>query len=641
MPTLAANDLVYGLKSASDPQMSPDGEWVVYGVSETDAETHKRSNHLWISRLDGSEARQLTYSGEQNGSARWSPDGRSLAFTSDRDGKQALYLLSLAGGDPRRLVTHSNGIGLPSWSPDGTTLTYTAEIDPEHSDDEDPAKDAPAPVRVTNRLDYKYDGRGFLGEKRGRVFAYDLGADQERAVTTERDEYFNPRWSPDGRWLGALQSAVDTGRVRVTVIDPETGEARFGPFSGIAPEAWVWTPDSRRIIFSHQPEGRIQPQFSAFDPESGGVTQVTLEFGLQPPFDPLVPVWLDDHRLLIPVVSHASGALAVLDTRTGEVSEEMRWDAEHDWFSTDAAGRYVAQVRQSLNTKDEVVIHDRETGETRQITRLNDAAVAAFRGMEHERFSVERNGHAIDAWLFKPADFDESKQYPLVIDIHGGPAWWWGFRFEYLHRMLTSRDILVLVANPRGSASYGDDFVQAVVKDWGGEDYLDLMAVVDEVITRPFVDPELTGVYGYSYGGFMTSWVIGHTDRFKAAAIGAPVSDLVSFFGTSDIGPVWGPIQFGGTPWENRDWYLEHSPVTHLHKATTPSLILVSEGDDRCPIGQAEQVFATLKKIGVEAEFVRYPGGSHGMPWVGHPAYMVDYHERICAWFEQRLQPAT
>jgi dipeptidyl aminopeptidase/acylaminoacyl peptidase len=639
MSALTGKDLVYGFKSATDPQISPDGRWIVYGVTETNAETHKRTSHLWISRLDGSEARQLTSAGEQNGSARWSPDGRSLAFTSDRDGKQALYLLSFDGGDPRKLVTHPHGIGTVSWSPDGATLAYTGTVDPERADDDEPDEHEPAPVRFTNRLDYKYDGRGYLGDRRGQIFLYDLEADEERRLTTDPDEYISPRWSPDGRRLAAMQSAADVGLLRLTVIDAATGESRFGPFGGIAPEAWVWSADSNRVLYSIQLDGRVQSQFVSFDAVSGEITPVTTDLDILPPFDPAHPQWLDDRgrQLLMPIISRASSALAVLDVETGAVSEEVRWDAEHDWFSTDPAGRFVAQVRQAFNTKDEVVIHDRETGATRQLTHLNDGKLAELPGMDHERFSIERNGHIIDTWLFKPAGFDPGKQYPLVIDIHGGPAWWWGFRFEYLHRLLTSRDILVLVANPRGSMTYGGEFAQAVITDWGGEDYLDLMAVVDEAVSLPYVDAERTGVYGYSYGGFMTSWIIGHTDRFKAAVIGAPVSDLISFFGTSDIGPIWGPIQFGGTPWDQRDWYLEHSPVTHLHKATTPSLILVSEGDDRCPIGQAEQVFATLKKVGVEAEFVRYPGGHHGFAWVGHPLYMADFHDRICNWFEQRL----
>jgi dipeptidyl aminopeptidase/acylaminoacyl peptidase len=203
--------------------------------------------------------------------------------------------------------------------------------------------------------------------------------------------------------------------------------------------------------------------------------------------------------------------------------------------------------------------------------------------------------------------------------------------------MLVSNGFLVVFANPRGSSSYGRRFTQQVVGDWGGEDFQDLMAVVDEVLTRPYADPERTGIFGYSYGGFMTSWTIGHTDRFKAAVCGAPVFDLESQYGTSDIGHVWGALQWEGKPHESRDWYTAHSPATFAHRATTPTLILHAEGDIRCPIGQGEQMYATLKAAGCETEFVRYPGGSHLFLWGGEPTYVEDFFRRTLDWFRCHL----
>jgi dipeptidyl aminopeptidase/acylaminoacyl peptidase len=230
-------------------------------------------------------------------------------------------------------------------------------------------------------------------------------------------------------------------------------------------------------------------------------------------------------------------------------------------------------------------------------------------------------------------------RYPLVLDIHGGPNSFYGYDFNAIRQALAAAGFAVLYCNPRGSGSYGRAFTQAVTGDWAGEDYLDLIAVVDAAVAdeRFQVDPNRLGVYGYSYGGYMTSWIIGHTDRFTAAVIGAPVVDLVSFYGTSDIGHLFGPKQIGGTPWTNFDEYVERSPITYLHKATTPSLIIHGEADDRCPIGQGEQCFVALLENGCEVEFVRYPGGAHTLLRTGFPAHREDVLARITGWFGAHL----
>jgi dipeptidyl aminopeptidase/acylaminoacyl peptidase len=276
-----------------------------------------------------------------------------------------------------------------------------------------------------------------------------------------------------------------------------------------------------------------------------------------------------------------------------------------------------------------------------QITSHNKELFEKFPSGQMERMAVERNGFEIEAWIIKPADFDPNKQYPLVLDIHGGPNGAYFPAWSALQQLTAGNDFVVVFSNPRGSNTYGGDFTRAVTKDWGGEDYLDLMAITDKACELPYVDAERTGVFGYSYGGYMSSWIIGHTDRFKAAVIGAPAVDLFSMFGTSDISWFWGAFQWGGDPWDRYEFYRERSPITYLHNATTPSLILQAEGDIRCPIGQGEMLFATLRKQGVESEFVRYPGGDHLFFLYGEPTYAVDFQERMIAWFKKHLgEPA-
>ncbi len=643
---LTVQKLVYGLKQASDPQFSPDGAWVVYGVATTDEETGKPESQLWLSRRDGSEKRQLTFAGKGNGAARWSPDGRAITFVSDRDGGAALYRLSLDGGDPQQLVKHKNGIGPVETSPDGKTLAYVAVIDPEHPDDEERDKNAPEPIKATDRIDYKQDTRGYLGEKRGQVFVYDLATGEERQLTDDRQDHVNPRWSPDGKTL-AVQQLLSNGFIsRLRLIDVASGESRFVLDRGGLIGTWAWSPDGSQLIVSADLDRSLQQEIHLQRTDSDGADQITRDLqgspsmSMSPVSAPAHPVWLDDRRALYLMASKGRTGLFQVDTETGEGSEETIWNATRGGFNTDASNRYVAQVVSAFDAVGEVVIHDRETGKTAQITDLNTELLKQSPPAQWERFDVTRGKYTTEAWLLKPANFDENKQYPMILDIHGGPNGWYGYDFDKLQQLLASNDIIVVFSNPRGSGSYGGDFTRQVGGDWGGEDFLDLMAVADEAIKRPYIDPERTGVYGYSYGGYMTSWVIGHTDRFKAAVIGAPAVDLISMFGTSDISHVFGPQNWGGNPWENRDWYIDRSPITHLHKATTPSLILHAEGDIRCPIGPGELTFATLKKIGVEAEFVRYPGGDHLFFLKGEPRYIADFHERILAWFKRFLGEA-
>ena len=306
----------------------------------------------------------------------------------------------------------------------------------------------------------------------------------------------------------------------------------------------------------------------------------------------------------------------------------------HSGLSADAARRYFVQSASSLESTGDLSVYDRTTDSARFVVSPNQAVLAETPMAEWEKFEVERGKFMIDAWLLKPPGFDPAKRYPVVLDIHGGPNSWYGYGFNPMQQALAAAGFLVVFSNPRGSGSYGRMFTQQVIRDWGGEDYRDLMAVVDAVLERPYADGDRVGVYGYSYGGFMSSWIIGHTERFKAAVIGAPVVDLVSFFGTADIGHTFGEMQIGGMPWEDVEEYRFRSPLTYLHDTKTPVLILHGEQDDRVPISQGEQLFMTLAETGCEVEFVRYPEGSHAsVTRVGYPAHREDYLTRLTGWF--------
>ena len=271
----------------------------------------------------------------------------------------------------------------------------------------------------------------------------------------------------------------------------------------------------------------------------------------------------------------------------------------------------------------------------RQLTRCSQEYLAEHPPASMEKFSVERDDWEIECRLWLPPGFDQGQHYPLVLDIHGGPNGAFYDSFAPVQQVLAGAGYLVLTVNPRGSSTYGQDFMMSVLEDWGGEDYLDLMAAVDEVAARPYVDGARLGVHGYSYGGYMSAWIVGQDHRFKAAVVGAPCIDLYSMYGTSDIGVSFGEDQWGGNPVDAAQKLIERSPIAYAANVDTPVLLLHGEADLRCPVSQSEEYFVLLKRLGKAVEFVRFPGCNHVFLRMGHPKMREEYLARTLAWFQR------
>ncbi|MGI8476606.1 MAG: prolyl oligopeptidase family serine peptidase [Thermomicrobiales bacterium] len=637
--------LVYEMVTAADPRVSPNGKLVVYTLVTADAATARVERQLRLCDTDGGNARALTLAGTSNSSPRWSPGGGTIAYLSDRAGGTGIFVLPMDGGDPIKVTRHDVGIGGLAWSPDGRSLAYTVLVDPANPDEAARPVNFPAPIRVTRRSDYKQDtdNRGFLGDLRSHLWVVEVETGERRCLTDGPTDHLHPAWSPDGRLIAvqlpnrnhicAQLGIVPAAGGGVTVIGPELGVI----------EAWAWSPGGDRILLAGDTERSWQNDFFIYEAKSRELKRLTTDLECLPSYSwslyvpPAQPVWLNDREALFAATLHGSGGLFRIDTANGHVRHEHDFHAQISGFGIDEAHRVVAVGSSAPEHAGEIVVFDRGPGAERRISGHNDAVLRKAPPAAVERFQIERGSLTIDCWLLKPHGFDPGKRHPLVIDVHGGPNWWYGDDFGPIRQLLASHGYLVVYANPRGSTSYGREFAQLVTRDWGNEDFQDLMAAVDTVLERPYADRGRTGIYGYSYGGFMSSWTIGQTDRFKAAVIGAPVFDLESFYGTSDIGYVWGVQQFGGTPHEIPEWYRTHSPSTHAHRATTPTLILHGEADERCPIGQGEQLYTALQDAGCEVEFVRYPGQSHLFLWEGEPSYVADFYARTLAWFEGRL----
>jgi dipeptidyl aminopeptidase/acylaminoacyl peptidase len=641
---LTPKTLIYGFTTAGDAQIAPDGKQILYTLSQTDAETKKKTSQIWLCGIDGSAPRQVTHTGERNTLGRWSPDGAWIAFVSNRASEAGIYVLPVAAsGEARELTTHQQPINDLAWAPHGSTIAYTTAYDPENPNEDDPPKDAAPKVRVTRRIDYKQDNRGYLNDVRTQIFLVDVASGERRRLTSDPVDYEVPRWSPNGQWLTARVPNRNGMCSQLALIAVETGAQKLlGVETGVV-SVWAWSPDSARIVFAGDTAQTWQTDFFMCDTANETITPITTDLQCLPAagfpgiIPPSQPVWIDDHTVLFHGVRAGASGLYLLDSRTGDVEQIHGWQAMNTGMSVDAANRYVVQDYLSLDQQGEIVVFDRATGTSTVITNYSAPVLATTPPAQWERLDVQRGEFTIEAWLLKPHDFDPAKRYPVVLDIHGGPHGFYGYSMAPLQQCLATHGFLVVYANPRGSGSYGRHFTQQVSGDWGGEDYLDLMAVVDTVVALPYADAERTGIYGYSYGGYMTAWTISQTQRFKAAVCGAPCFDLESMFGTSDIGHTFGVLEWSGQPHESREWYETHSPATYAHQTRTPTLIIHGEADERCPIGQGEQMFMALKLAGCEAEFARYPGGSHLFLRGGPPEHREDFLTRSLGWFKHHL----
>jgi len=639
--------LTYDLKTVVDPQISPDARQVLYTLAEADPATKRQTSQLWLCDINGGNPRRLTWIGERNSGGRWSPDGTMIAFVSDRPGQQqhAIVVMPMAdAGEARELTRHRQGIEALTWSPDSTRLAYTTYFDPANPT-ETPLADGAAPrVRVTRRSDYKQDNRGYLGERRQQLFIIAVREGARQQLTQEPVDHHFPQWSPDGRWLAAQVPNRNGMYSQLVLVDTTTGARMLvGPRDG-AVGSWSWSPSGERLIFTGDTSASPQHDFFSYDIATYAIRRLTEGLasapvegaaGLTPSS---VPIWLDDRQVLFHSVRGGASGLEVIDAETGTIEVLRRGQALHTGFSVDRDRRYVVQAQTTPTSSGQLVLHDLDADRMTTIVDPNAAVLRDNPPARWERFTISRSTETIEAWLLTPPDFDPDKRYPLILDIHGGPAGFYGYGFTPLQQCLATHGFLVVYANPRGSTSYGRDFATAVYDDWGGEDYRDLLAVVDAVLERPYADPERTGIFGYSYGGYMVAWLITQTARFNAAVCGAPVFDMESKWGTSDIGYSGNARQWGGAPWENRAFYETRSPSHFVQRVVTPTLIVQGEADERCPVGQGEQMFMSLLNVGCEVEFARYPGGFHSFPRTGPPEHREDFLARTLAWFQTHLR---
>ena len=639
---------VYELVWVADARITPDGRSAAVAVRQVDREQNAYRSAIWLVPLDGSEARRLTSGQKLDMEPRISPDGTRLAFVSDRESKaRQLYVLPLAGGEASKLTDVEEDVTEVSWSPDGSRLTFSSRVrDPEYAEEDERRR----PPRRFKRLQYKLDNVGWIGDRRRHVFVVAAdGSGEAKQLTFGDFEDQYPAWSRDGRRIAFASAREDDWDIQLIrdlyLVDADGGE----PVRLTGGDAWYeapsFSPDGSRVACRVRLGGWDYPkhgQIAVVDVSTGArrVLTESLDRNCMPYPEIREPVW-DGDSILFSVEDHGNDPLYRV-ARDGAGTPEPVVTGELRVTMYDAAAGEVIHVAATPTVPAELY-----SGK-RRLTEFTNDFRAGRPLAEPERFTARSpDGSEVEAWVVRPPDFQEGRRYPVLLIIHGGPYTQYGNGFFDEVQVYARGGYVVLFSNPRGSSGYGEEWGRAIRgpgdggSGWGSVDYEDLMAVVDEALRRfDFCDGERLGVLGGSYGGYMTSWIVGHTKRFRAALSERAVNNLISEFGSSDLG--WFSRAYTGVwPFEDLQPFIEQSPTTYATNITTPLLILHSEQDLRCNIEQGEHLFSILRILGREVEMVRFPAESHELTRSGAPVHRVQRFETVLDWFGRYLAPGS
>ena len=588
--------------------------------------------------------------GPTDGSPSFSPDGETIAFLRpDKKGRAQIWTISASGGEARQVTCMPSAVSDFAWSPTSNALAFVADVDPDRPpDDHDYTKDPR--VRIVRRITYRADTVGWKGDAHRQIFVTGAAGGKPRQLTDGDWDSSGPVWSPGGSRI-AFISARRPDRELVPyneayVVPAAGGEAVCWSQGLSSVGAMVWSPDGDRmaVVGSDDDEISAMWQGSLFVIQPGVGPKRLIDDSVKPAsgLPPTAPApelrWTEDQRLIFLADSKGESFVCQLSMDGGDLQRLTEGGVQYGSITIDEKSGTAVTLATSPSSPGDLHLVDLSSGSSKQLSHDNREYLEEHPPAMMKKTSLRRVGMEIQSRMLLPPDFDEGRKYPMVVDIHGGPHGAFYDAFSPTEQILATAGYIVLGVNPRGSSTYGAEFLTAVLRDWGGEDYLDIMASVEEASALPYVDQERLGVHGYSYGGFMSSWIIGHDTRFKAAVVGAPCIDLTSMYGTSDIGVSFGERQWGGTLKDSTQVYLEHSPISYADKVETPVLLLHGEADHRCPIEQSEQYFVSLRRLGKEVELVRFPGCSHLFLRLGHPKMREEYLARTLGWLDKYLK---
>jgi len=697
-------DDLYQLGWLEDPRFSPDARQVAFVRVSVDRVGNCYRHAIWLAPVDGGPARRFTAGVKSDTTPRWRPDGRRLAFCSNRaDDATQIYTIELAGGEARKLTSLPYGASAPAWSPDGRRIAFLGRASAPERDTEDSRDPAPEPAddwdrehaearrkhteqqrfdpRVLTRLPYR-GGTAFFDDRRNHIYVIDLPDDDEDPPPTPRRltdgdwHYSAPVWMPDGQSIlttATRDPEADSifayyDLLRVPVPAEGRGEATRlteAGFSYYDPEP---SPDGRLIALRRLPEDRPLAAgariavLSADGPSAGsGGAGSPHDLTAETDLSAERHRWLPDGAGLL-YTAGWRGEEPIFRVMIEDKETGRQGDKEMSALPVslapclpvfEAHGRIISEFDIGLDGSVAFVAGApgnpcdlflrRPDGQELQLTRINHKLLADRTIAPSEELIYRApDGREVQAWLLYPPGFDAAKKYPLAVHIHGGPHVMWGPGLRSMWhewQANAARGYVVLFCNPRGSEGYGEYWRDAIHASWGMADAPDILAGIDATIARGGIDPARIAVTGGSYGGYMTAWLIAHSDRFACAVSARGVYNLLSEHSTSDAHELI-EFEFDGYPWEQYEKLWQHSPLAHAHKINTPLRILHSEQDYRVPISEAEQLFAILRRRKQVVEFVRYPREGHELTRSGEPRHRADHMERTLEWFDRYCKPS-
>ena len=627
------------MKNVSAVRVSPDGSKIVYTVREA-IMTDDRSeyvNQIYLTDVSGKNTVKLTKGDRNNANPRWSPDGNRIAFTSNRDGKNNLYILPVHGGESERLTDVKTGVGDFDWSPDGKMIAYTMSDHPSAA--EEKAKKA--------KDDWYFMDENY---KQGRLYILWLnekdtaGKQKTLQLTSENRHIADFDWSPDSKSIVFTHAASprvnDNVYSDVSLVNIITGKVEPIAATGASESDAMFSPDGRSIAYfvSEEPVvwgGRTIVRIVQVS--GGGSTELA-----GTPNEPGILLgWSADGKFIYTGEAHHT--LFNVYKLSTDGKDVKLWNTSSNdlisGLSLNSSGSHFGFVSQSTSRPGDAYISSTTSFTPVKISNVNPD-IASYPVPRTEVITwTSFDGKEIEGLLTYPLNFEKGKKYPLILNIHGGPAGVFSQSFTaanggaYPVAAFAEKGIFVLRPNPRGSTGYGLDFRLANQRDWGGGDYKDLMAGVDHVLAMGNVDKDRLGVMGWSYGGFMSSWIVGHTDRFKVASIGAPVVDLAAQNMTDDIAGFL-PSYMKKQPWEDWDVYAQHSPLRYVQNVKTPVLLQHGEADIRVPFSQGVMFYNALKRRDVPVRFLVLPRQPHGPV---EPKMTMKVMQTNLQWMEQYL----
>jgi dipeptidyl aminopeptidase/acylaminoacyl peptidase len=625
----------FAFRFLSDAHISPDGKQTAYVQTVIDLQKNRRESSIWLVPIDGSaEPRRITADGADSNSPRWSPDGSRLAFLSNRGGEaRQIYVLSMQGGEAHAVSNLKNGVTTFQWSPAGERFVAVGRIGPS---DTAPRK---SDVRHYTRMSYKFNDTGWYDDKRSHLWVIDASSGKDKQITSGEDwNDTDPQWSPDGTRIAFVSDRsgheYDGGFNKdVWVILAEGGtlsKISDHPFEDTQPR---WSADGKQIAFAGKVTRRQFPRLY-IAPAAGGASRLIAE----PDLVPEELTWHAANELRFRAETKGQVHLFRTDVETHKVAPITSGERGVHGFDVNQRTGIMTYLANDFQNSDELYVSKLDGSGEHRLTHANAKLWADLDLAHVERMPFKStDGLPIDGFLVKPLGWQADKKYPMILSIHGGPANQYGVEWFHEFQVYAAKGWAVFFCNPRGSTGYGEKFERAIVNNWGGMDYQDVMAGVDAVLKQnPWIDQDRLGVTGGSYGGFMTNWIVGHTNRFRAAVTLRSLSNFISDEGTRD-GAYGHEEDFKGILFDDFDQFWDASPLKYAKNVKTPTLILHSDNDFRVPLEQGEQWFRALKHYGVNAEIVIFPRENHNLTRTGEPKHLVESLNWQVYWFKRFL----